>query len=202
MGGSKFRLGRVQKYTDHSLRTSEKYLGEWKEFLLSTGCGTTSSLFIQFVVHSMFKTLIKAHYCHNKPAVRDDRSQDLSHIEFNAIRYTAGYVPRALKKKLIKSGHKNKKDLLLCLNDLIACDGEDPGPSTEWIYAIDRGGLTHINNLTFELFLTMEYSIQNHILAGSELGDVKVQMKTKDDVLFCWSVLTASWSDGSNHHYP
>eukprot|EP00731_Ephydatia_muelleri_P001288 Em0001g1288a len=88
---------------------SKKYLGEWKEFLLSTGCGTTSSLFIQFVGHSMFKTLIKAHYCHNKPAVRDDRSQDLSHIEFNAIRYTAGYVPRALKKKLIKSGHKNKK---------------------------------------------------------------------------------------------
>ena len=78
MGGSKFRLGRVRKYTDHSLRTSEKYLGEWKEFLLSTGCGTTSSLFIQFVGHSMFKTLIKAHYCHNKPAVRDDRSQDLS----------------------------------------------------------------------------------------------------------------------------
>ena len=100
-----------------------------------------------------------------------------------------------MKKKLIKSGHKNKKDLLLCLNDLIACDGEDPGPSTEWIYAIDCGGLTHINNLTFELFLTMEYSIRNHILAGSELGDVKVQMTTNDDVLFCWSVLTASWSD-------
>ena len=93
----------------HSLCTLEKYLGEWKEFLLSTGCGTTSSLFIQFVGHSMFKTLIKAHYCHNKPAVTDDRSQDLSHIEFNAIRYTAGYVPRALKKKPIKSGHKNKK---------------------------------------------------------------------------------------------
>ena len=100
-----------------------------------------------------------------------------------------------MKKKHIKSSHKNKKDLLLCLHDLIACDGEDPGPSTEWIYAIYRGGLTPKNNLTFELFLTMEYSIRNHILAGSELGDVKVQMKTNDDVLFCWSVLTASWSD-------
>ena len=43
----------------------------------------------------------------------------------------------------------------------------------------------------------MEYSIRNHILAAarSELGDVKVQMTTNDDVLFCWSVLTASWSD-------
>ena len=27
--------------------------------------------------------------------------------------------------------------------------------------------LTHINNLTFELFLTMEYCIRNHVLALS-----------------------------------
>ena len=70
------------------------------------------------------------------PAKYHHRYYHRYHTTFNAIRYTAGYVPRALKKKLIISGHKNKKDLLLCLNDLIACDGEDPGPSTEWIYAI------------------------------------------------------------------
>ena len=137
-------------------------------------------------------SLIKTHYCRNKAAIREDRSQDLTH---NAIRYTAGYVPRALKKKLVKSCHKNKKDLLLCLDDLISCDGEDPGPSTEWICAIDRGGLTHINNVTFELFLTMEYCIRNLVLAGSEYRDVQAQLKQNDDILFCWSVLTASWSD-------
>ena len=71
------------------------------------------------------------HYCRNKAAIREDRSQDLTHIEYNAIWYTAGYVPRALKKKLVKSCHKNKKELLLCFDDLISCDGEDPGPSTE-----------------------------------------------------------------------
>ena len=68
-------------------------------------------------------------------------------------------------------------------------------PSTEWIIAIDRGGLTHINNLTFELFLAMEYCIRHHVLAGSELRDVQAQIKQTDDILFCWSVLTASWSD-------
>ena len=98
-----------------------------------------------------------------------------------------------MKKKLVKSCHKNKKDRL---DDLISCDGEDPGPSTEWICAIDRGGLTHINNLTFELFLTMEYCIRNHVLAGSEYRDVQAQLKQNDDILFCWSVLTASWRDG------
>ena len=35
--------------------------------------------------------------------------------EQNVIRYTAGYVPRALKKKLEHSGYKNKKKLILCL---------------------------------------------------------------------------------------
>ena len=69
------------------------------------------------------------------------------------------------------------------------------GPSTEWICAIDHEGRTHINNLTFELFLTMEYCIQNHVLAGSEYRDVQAQLKQNDDILFCWSVLTASWSD-------
>ena len=90
-----------------------------------------------------------------------------------------------MKKKLVKSCHKNKKDLLLCLDDLISCDGEDPGPSTEWICAVDRGGLMHINNLTFELFLTMEYCIRNHVLAGSEYRDVQAQLKQNDDILFC-----------------
>ena len=69
------------------------------------------------------------------------------------------------------------------------------GPSTEWICAIDHEGRTHINNLTFELFLTMEYCIRNHVLAGSEYRDVQAQLKQNDDILFCWSVLTASWSD-------
>ena len=41
----------------------------------------------------------------------------LTHLKYNAIRYTAGYVPRALKKKVAKSHHSNKKDLL-CLDDL------------------------------------------------------------------------------------
>ena len=53
----------------------------------------------------------------------------------------------------------------------------------------------HISSLTFELFLTMEYCIQNHVLAGSEYHDVQAQLRQNDDILFCWSVLTASWSD-------
>ena len=37
--------------------------------------------------------------------------------------------------------------------------------------------------------------MQNHVLAGSEYRDVQAQLRQNDDILFCWSVLTASWSD-------
>ena len=43
------------------------------------------------------------------------------------------------------------------------CEEEDAGPSGEWISAIDRGGLCHINNVTFDLFLSMELAIRAYI---------------------------------------
>ena len=182
----------------HSLRTSEAFLSEWKTFLLQAGCPTISSIFIQFVGHSMFKELVKTKYCPNTTAEGSYVSDDLTHLEYNAIRYTAGYVPRALKKKVAKSHHSNKKDLLLCLNDLSMCDDDDdPGSSADWIRAVDRGRLIHINNMTFELFLSMEQSIRRCtcVKAGQELGDARSQLKEDENILFYWSILTANQSN-------
>lgn len=180
----------------HSLRTSEAFLSEWKTFLLQAGCPTISSIFVQFVGHSMFKELVKTKYCQNTTAEGSYVSDDLTHLEYNAIRYTAGYVPRALKKKVAKSHHSNKKDLLLCLNDLSMCDDDDdPGSSADWIRAVDRGSLIHINNMTFELFLSMEQSIRRCVKAGQELGDARSQLKEDENILFYWSILTANQSN-------
>ena len=43
--------------------------------------------------------------------------------EKNALRYAAGYIPRALKSKIEYSGHSSKESLALCLLDLIEDDG-------------------------------------------------------------------------------
>eukprot|EP00731_Ephydatia_muelleri_P024925 Em0017g8a len=102
---------------------------------------------------------------------------------------------KALKKKVAKSHHSNKKDLLLCLDDLSMCDDDDPGSSADWIRAVDRGSLIHINNMTFELFLSMEQSIRRCVKAGQELGDARSQLKEDENVLFYWSILTANRSD-------
>ena len=84
----------------------------------------------------------------------------LTYEEINAIRYAAGYVPRALKKKLTKSAHL-KEDLQLCVLDLLDDGDEESNESQDWIVSINRRGLTHINHNTFELFLAMEHKLRN-----------------------------------------
>ena len=75
-----------------------------------------------------------------------------------ALRYAAGCVPRMLKKKLKKSTHPLREDILLCLLDLLD-DVDENEESTEWIQLINRGGLTLVNNTTFEVFVAMEYEL-------------------------------------------
>ena len=72
---------------------------------------------------------------------------------------------------------------------------EDAGPSGEWISAIDRGGLCHINNDTFDLFLSMELTIRAYIISEYEIDGLKAKLMDNDDIMFYWSILTASWEE-------
>ena len=97
---SKHRIVVWRKY--HLLRTSDLYQNEWKSFLSkSTGIIQSSSSFIQFIGHFIFKILILTKFSLDSPILLDQIA-DLTHLELNAIRYTAGYVPRALIKKIKK----------------------------------------------------------------------------------------------------
>ena len=78
----------------------------------------------------------------------DARSSETGAIEFtyeekNAIRYMGGYVIRKIRKK---------KDL-----DIGFLEDSDKGylhfHSTDWINAIDCGGLVHIIDSCFQFFL-------------------------------------------------
>ena len=81
---------------------SDQYQNEWKSFLSkSTGIIQSSSSFIQFIGHFIFKILILTKFSLDSPILLDQIA-DLTHLELNAIRYTAGYVPRALIKKIKK----------------------------------------------------------------------------------------------------
>ena len=104
-------------------------------------------------------------------------------------------MPQALKKKVVSQVILNKNDLLECLDDLLMCEDEDPDPSADWINAVDHGGLIHINNMTFELFLSMEHNIRGCVKAGREIGDIRYRLKDNEEILFYWSVLTAERTD-------
>jgi len=63
--------------------------------------------------------------------------------ERNVLRYIAGYICRQLRKKIKRTNHKLKEELILCLVDMTKDrDMEDHGTDEEWTDLIDRGGLT------------------------------------------------------------
>lgn len=111
----------------HQLRSSDPYATDWKAFLYESIKAEMSPIFCQYVGHYVFKELIKLHHPLDPlPAVA---VEPLTHAETCALRYAAGCVPRMLKKKLKKSTHPLREDILLCPLDLLD-DGDKNGEST------------------------------------------------------------------------
>ena len=105
------------------------------------------------------------------------------------MRYAAGWVARALQKKLKRSYHPLKDDLSLCIVGLLDDEDDSLQASNEWVESVDRGGLTRVNNVTFELFWTMEKTLRD-IMSTSPVSRVPEncigKVMNDDDVQFIW----------------
>ena len=78
---------------------------------------------------------------------------------------------------------------MLNSDDTVQCD------STDWIDCVDRGGLTFVSGLTFEVFLAMELEIRRHLQGCKPvnfISDIAPAVKSNEDVLFFWSMLSSS----------
>ena len=110
-------------------------------------------------------------------------------------------MPRALKKKLLKSAHPLKEDLQLCLLDLLDDGDEEPSGSQDWVtLLLDRGGLTRINTNTLDVFLAMERELRKHISLdrAPDLAEhVNSSIINNEDVQFFWSIVSADWDERS-----
>ena len=112
-------------------------------------------------------------------------------------RYMGGYVIRKLKEK---------KGL-----DVDFLEDTDKeylhSHSTDWINAIDRGGLVHITDSCFQLFLAIETVTRQGMKATAAVMDYSFRqhlenMITSDsDVLFCWTMITGEESLNENILY-
>ena len=116
----------------------------------------------------------------------------------NALRYSAGYVTRSVKKEIAKSSHPLKDDIVWCIDDMTGCDEDLDIDSSDWITLIDRGGLTCVNNITFELFQVMEIEFHEHLklpLPENFRSIVASAIVNNEDVLFFWDIISTEWEE-------
>lgn len=146
----------------HFLRTSDMYVSDWECIMLKAGVKEPSAITYQYIGDHILKQMIKTTY---PTAARETQlpMAELTYEETNAVRYAAGYVVKSLQKKALKSTHAQKDDIQLCLSQLMQAEDEPKDDSQDWIQSIDRGGLCHVNNDVYELFLALERVTEAHL---------------------------------------
>ena len=184
----------------HSLRISQSYTTLWNTFISRT-ISEPCPLLCQYVGHFIFKELLKKH--HPVPQVVSKATQfDPTYEEINGIRYAAGWVVRAVGKKVKKLALLEKKDLEACLCTLVDDTGDEFMESQEWSNTIDRGGLTKVNNLTFELFAMMEKAFRSMICTSHPVLQIPAEcaqeIKADEDVQFVWCLTSPDWTEASS----
>ena len=75
--------------------------------------------------------------------------------EENAIWYVGGYVVRVLCQ------HKSNSSICHIVEAMM--DSNGVGSSQEWTKTVDRGGLVHISDQAFRLFLSIESSVRRYL---------------------------------------
>ena len=178
-------------------RSSSEFTHKWKDHLSAVE-ESPSPLFYQFITDVIMEHLIRKHFPVTSEHV--ECSATLDYEEHNAIRYTAGYVLRAIQKKINRSSHPLKGELALCLEELREESNEFSHESEEWLQAIDRGGLVHVNDMTYMLFTALEQALRPYLgsmQTSSELNikEVSKLIRSDESVLFYWSILSVNWEE-------
>ena len=181
------------------LRSSQYFRDLWAKCLLDAiGCEPACPIFYQFVTDAVIEVLVKRNFPVSEVDSSATSEASLDFEEQNALRYTAGYVMRNLKKKIRQSAHPLKEELLFCLSEL-AESHEESDESATWINAIDRGRLVHIDDHQYHLFVAMELALRKH-LSSKRASELLASKATQDviddgDVQFYWSMLSANWEE-------
>ena len=107
----------------YKLRSSNHFKEAWSELLRKIEC-QACPIFYQFVTEKMMEWLIMEHF----PLGVQNHSISVAPLDFeevSALRYTAGYVIHALQKKVQRSAHPLKRDILWCLEEIVENEGRN-----------------------------------------------------------------------------
>ena len=126
--------------------------------------------------------------------------------EENAVRYASGYVSLKLMKTYMHSDSTKAAQFVECLSNM-AVAGEESDfyqYTTEWLRSVDRGGLFHINDISFLFFRAIEVATQlhlpQHLQHPTQSSDFSIRTKITEagDVQFYWAMLSVNIDDMHN----
>ena len=182
----------------HKLRTSNVFKTKWVGFLeISTAIGPCP-IFYQYVTDQVFKGMILQHFQVSAETGNGADETGLTYEEINALRYSAGHLPRALCKKLGHGSHPLKEELVLCLHEITEEDvDKERSASDDWISLVDRGRLKHVNSAVFMVFAAMEICVRKRICNTRQpmFDHLKEEILTDEDILFHWAIVSANWDE-------
>lgn len=185
----------------HTIRSSDDFHSLWASFLRESPKCDASPIFYQYITDKFFRKLIKFHF-----PIEDNTESvtplNLTREELNALRYAAGYVYRAVRKKITSKA--DNEELLLSLEELLD-DPEERGEddcSREWTNLSSRGGLLHVTDDAFRVFCAIEEVVRQHF-HRDKAKDISCGMKEElcakircnDDVLSKWEVVAADMKE-------
>ena len=99
------------------------------------------------------------------------------------------------------------EELVLCLVEMEEKEATEH-ESEMWTNTIDRGGLKHVSNMTYMMFMSMELELRQQLHSGCASEETAMKEKAiekisqNDDVLFYWSVVSTDWEEEADALLP
>ena len=188
----------------HDIRTT-KLKDLYSQFLAELSITETDPLLIQYAFDKMFEETMKWKF---STSTETKQVPELTSNDHNALRYSAGFVPYALKKKILKGSHPMKESFLSCLSSM-GSKGQCPDDSVEenflsftkkWIARVNRGGLFFVSDEVYTFFLELEEQTRKFLPELIKQGRVNksavlTEITADDSVQFHWCIISANIDD-------
>lgn len=174
----------------------------WSSLIRNVGCEEAGPggmvLLSQHINQKLFEEILRA----RTSLINDTEASQrpLTVGEANALRYAAGYVPFALKKKL-----SHRPEFVQCLDQLgVSGQGDTYLEYTKkWIELVNRGKLFTVSDETYRFFHDLEMKVCAYLkdifLAGGQADQSKEEIVSSivedTDVQFSWLLLCLDLDD-------
>ena len=170
----------------HQVTSSNSFKISWETFLSDLQL-ENEPVFYQHLTDETFDILVKRAVA-PVPEPLMNSPKPFTYEEENAIRYVGRYVVRVLRQ------HKSNSGICHIMEAMI--DSNAVGPAQDWIKTIDRGGLLHISDQAFRLFLSIESSVRRYLTVknATNMDSTFLEYLTKcvvddEDVSFYWCLI-------------